>query len=173
MPPYKSRHFYLFEWNKEDELFLNQLVYRLKSSQSPQAIKFYAGLLADRLIEEGGLDSCEAFVPIPGSTKKRIHSELLAAELSQQTGIKTVPLLERNTEAAQQKTLSSHERRLTNPFKLKTEVHEEFTNQMVACGPVMFIDDVLTTGQSIKHAGMLLSPGKPNAVATLFYRPPL
>lgn len=167
------RHVFLFEWKKRDEVFLSQLVYRLKSAQSPQAIKFYASLLADKLIELNRINSFAAFVPIPGSTNSRIHSDLLAEELSQQTGIVTVRVLERVNEAAQQKTLTSRERRLTNPFRVKPEANEEFTLKFFKESPVIFVDDVLTTGQSIKHAETLICPGKPNAVATLFYRPPL
>jgi predicted amidophosphoribosyltransferase len=161
------------EWPREDETMFDQLVYRLKASQSPQAIEFYSDLLAEKLVELQKPGSFRALIPVPGSSKSRNHSERIARRLSQQTGFKTLPVLEKVPSSNQQKILSSFERRIHNPFKLIANAPEEFTTYRQCSGPFIFVDDVLTTGQSIKHAEHVLNCTKPNAVATLFYRPPL
>lgn len=167
-----SRHIFLMEWNHGEELLLAQLVYRLKAGQSPQAIVFYSDLLAERLSLYWDFEEFEAIIPIPGSTANRTHSLQIAEQLSLRSGLPKWDALQKNPTAGQQKILSSSQRKLRNPFRITPNPPEEFTSAKRARGTYLFVDDVLTTGQSVKHAESILNLSKRNAVATLFYRPP-
>lgn len=167
----RAHHIFLFEWKKEDDKLLGPLVYRLKASQSPQAVKFYGFLLAIKLKRYMRFDDFRALVPVPGSAPNRIHSCLLADELARHFDLPKLDLLERLPETKQQKLLSSKERKLQNPFRLRPKSPEEITTYHSTGTDYIFVDDVLTTGQSVKHAESLLNDSKRNVVATLFYRP--
>jgi len=168
-----DRHVFLMEWPRTDEMMFDQLVYRLKASQSPQAIDFYSDLLAEKLVQLKKPGAFEALIPVPGSSQSRIHSQRIAQRLSQQIGLKALSVLEKIPSSNQQKILSSFERRKLNPFRMKASLPEEFTNVDAKHGPVHLVDDVLATSQSIKNAEGLSICIKPNAVATHLYRTPL
>jgi predicted amidophosphoribosyltransferase len=180
-----ENHVYVFKWSRFDEQVLDQLVYRLKANQSPAALAYYSNFLSEKLKMTIDLRQYAGLVPVPGSSSGRNHAEKIADNLSVSLGLKVFKVLEKLEGAKQQKKLTAGERKTHNPFRLKDNLPEDFTASLSETGnssigaqagnPVSFIlvDDVLTTGQSIKHCETRLFPAKRNAVATLFYRPPL
>jgi predicted amidophosphoribosyltransferase len=170
----ETKHIYLIEWLKNESETLDQLVYRLKSNNSKLAIKIYSDLLAEKIKSNIDVKNYEALIPIPGSSETSIHSNLIAYHLSTQLGLKVLIALTKKSDSDTQKKLSAVERKRHNPFQLTHHSPEEFTMQepveIVKTKSYIFVDDVLTTGQSFKHGSDTIYWSKRNIIATLFYR---
>lgn len=157
-------HIYLLEWHKYESDILSEMVYRLKSDNSPQAWDFYSGLLYQKLKENIDLKNYEALVPIPGSKQSSVHSLLLARGLSDRTDLKIMDILKKETEGEQKKLTAAQRKKHNSRVSLKSPSPEHFTK-------VIFVDDVLTTGASFFQCQQALQGGPENLVLTLFYRP--
>ena len=166
---FADRHHYLIEWSSLGSDKTAQLIYRLKSNNSIEAIAHYAELLAPRLLEVTAHSSFAAIVPIPSSKKSSVHAHLLAAKLSQKIGIPVMDVLQKIS-SAEQKTLTASERSLLLSIQLSSRAHEEFTRKASRQRKYIFVDDVLTTGESFKQASAALTDHKQNLIVTLFYR---
>ena len=173
----ESKHVYLIDWQKNQSESLDQLVYRLKCDNSVLAIENYANLLGEKLNSVLDLKEYSALIPIPSANVKSVHAHLIAACLSVKVKLPVYDILTKAAASPSQKKLTAVERKTQNPFSLKLELAEDFTRfkevqktQALSC---IFVDDVMTTGQSFKRCSEALIGSKRNAIATLFYRPSL
>lgn len=173
----QSLHIYLIDWLKNESESLDQLVYRLKSDNSEFAIRSYSTLLAEKLKSVLDLKSYVGLIPIPSANLRSVHAHLITQCLSKQTGLPICDILVKSTTATAQKKLNADERKKLNPFSIRTDLAEDFTRfaevQKTHLPSYIFVDDVLTTGQSFKRCSEALNGSKRNAIATLFYRPSL
>lgn len=157
-----SLHFYLLDWHKTESFFLDQMVYRLKSDNSPAAWSIYSALLLQKI--DINFQNFKGLIPIPGSKPGSVHSLLFARELSALTGLPVLNMLIKKSEASEQKKGTFFERKNQNIIKLDTHQVEHFTKYI-------FVDDVLTTGQSFLQSNRAINAKRENIILTLFYRP--
>ena len=145
------------------------MVYRLKSNNSAQALKFYGKILAAALSHSTDTTEFAGVIPIPSSKKTSVHALILAEEIATATGLPLLNVLEK-TEAPEQKTLSKTERRAGTSIHLKPNLNEEFTSDHVHPLKYVFVDDILTTGESFKQSCHILAGHQDNLAVTLFFR---
>lgn len=157
-----GKHFYLLDWHKKDSHFLDQMVYRMKSDNSSQAWAFYAKLL----FQIGDIDfqKSEMLVPIPGSRPDSVHSFLFARELAILSGLPIRDILVKPGGQAEQKRSTLGERKNAKFALADKRQSEVFTK-------CIFVDDVLTTGQSYFQSNKAVNGRDENTIITLFYRP--
>lgn len=156
-----SRHLYLFNWNKDESAVLDQMVYRMKSDNSYAAWRFYARiLLQTHLIN---FQNYGGFVPIPGSTAVSVHAKLFAEALSVVTGLPVYDLVAKKADAKAQKQGGLLDRKAQNFVACPTLQTELFTK-------LIFVDDVLTTGESFLQSNKAVNGHNENIILTLFYR---
>ena len=156
-----SKHCYLLEWNKNESLAIDQMVYRMKSNNSRAAWRFYARLLLQ--VTEINLQNFDGFVPVPGSSRASVHSTIFAEALSAVSGLPVLDLVIRKTDAKAQKLGSIRDRKIQN-FEPRQQAKTELFTKLI------FVDDVLTTGESFLQSNMAVNGGKENIILTLFYR---
>ena len=166
-----SGHVYLFDWHQGESQVLNQLVYRLKSNNAEIALKLYTKFLADKIRTNLNLNDYSGVIPIPSANINSTHAHTIANELAARFGLNCYDILLKGKSSIAQKRLSAVQRKLQNPFRLAEGSHEDFTGSNPSEKSYIFVDDVLTTGQSFKHCSNAVYWSKRNVIATLFYRP--
>lgn len=156
-----SKHFYLLKWNKEESRAIDQMVYRMKSDNSCAAWRFYSRiLLATSTIN---LQNFVGFVPIPGSTAASVHSKIFAEALSSVSGLPIYDLVAKKANVKAQKQGGIQDRKAPNFVPLPHRQSELFTK-------LIFVDDVLTTGESFLQSNRAVNGHNENVILTLFYR---
>ena len=165
---FSRQQIFLINWLRGESENLNQLVYRLKGKNSTSAIEHYALLLAKKLQLQFKLSTEYAVVPIPSAQSASRHAHIIAGVVAEHLNLKICDVLQKqgvqqNVEI-QQKHLGAEQRKSQSLFTLKPTCSVEFTK-------FIFIDDVVTTGQSFKHCSEALGNNKQNIIASLFYRP--
>lgn len=165
-----SQHIFLIPWCLNDLECVNQLVYRLKNLQSEAALKFYSEKIMLLLQSLNLKHEQNVLIPIPSSRKIFNHAHSLAKLLSTAGYGKYYDVL---AKSGQQQKHLSRSLRGQKGFSIKPE-YEDFTHKLrgVADKPqqVLFIDDVLTTGESFKRCSTLLGVAEKALCVTLFYR---
>ena len=167
---FERDHLYLFEWSKGESDQLSQLVYRLKSNNSVQALQFYAVLLAEKIKKNTEFTTYKGLVPIPSANKKSVHAFILASELSRHLQLPLLDVLQKD-QTKDQKTKSLRERQEDSVIGLKFRFSEEFTVTVKPQQKYIFVDDVLTTGESFIQSSRVLGNHDRNVIVSLFYRP--
>jgi predicted amidophosphoribosyltransferase len=166
-----NRHVFLIPWGLSDLECVSQLVYRIKNLQSPEAMSFYMQKLSVMLKNLNLQSPQNVLIPIPSSRSQLSHAHEMANWLSK-AGFGTVydVLIKKNHQQQKHLKLSL---RGHSGFSIKTGC-EDFTRnlslQNSSSHQVLFIDDVLTTGQSFKRCSELLAIEKKALCVTLFYR---
>lgn len=155
------QHYYLLDWNKNESRVLSQMVYRLKSDNSLPAWSFYSKLLIEKM--NINFQEYAGLVPIPGSKPSSMHSLILARALSSTSGLPVFDILFKKKTAIEQKRMSAFERKNEDTISLKKQQPEHFTK-------CIFVDDILTTGQSFLQSSRAVNGLNENIVITLFYR---
>lgn len=156
-----ARHLYLLDWNKNESLAIDQMVYRMKSDNSRAAWRFYAKIILQ--MSEVKLQNFRGYVPIPGSTAASVHSTVFAEALSANSGLPVFDLLSRKTDSKAQKQGSITDRRTQN-FEQRLGTQAELFTKLI------FVDDVLTTGESFLQSNKAVNGHNENIILTLFYR---
>ena len=161
-------HHYLLRWNKNENTALSQMIYRLKSDNSKQAWAFYADIFYKNILvhENFNFKKYQALVPVPSAKQSSVHSHLFANRLSVLTGLPVHDILVKDTLSVEQKSLTAEQRKLSLNIRLKYPQTEYFTNYI-------FVDDVVTTGESFLQCNSCIKGGTENPVFSLFYRPKL
>lgn len=156
-----DRHKYLIKWKKNESDVINQMVYRLKANNSLPAWSYYSRQFVKKI--NINFKEYAGLVPIPGSKKESVHSWIFAKELSLLTGMPVLDILVKKNETTEQKKLSAYERANSQTIDLRSHQPELFTK-------CIFVDDVLTTGQSFFQSNRAVNGLNENIVLTLFYR---
>lgn len=157
-----SRHKYLIAWCKNESRTLDQMVYRMKSDNSRAAWRFYSRLILE--VIDINLKNFDGVVPIPGSSRASVHSALFADALSSALALPVFDLVTKNRDSVAQKHGSFHERKVQN-FEARQPSQTELFTKLI------FVDDVLTTGESFLQSNRAVNGHKENIILTLFYRP--
>ncbi|MGZ3692385.1 MAG: ComF family protein [Pseudobdellovibrio sp.] len=165
-----ENHIHLYTWKPSQADFFEQLIYRLKYDQAVEALRYYSELLALKLAAEFDLKEFSGLIPIPTAQHKSNHAFIIAETLSRKTGLPIFDILLKEKSSRSQKTLSRVERQKQDAFRLKTPNNEQFTSGKSELKRYVFVDDVLTTGQSYFKCSELVFWSKQNVIATLFFR---
>ena len=167
----KNPHVFLIPWALSDPKSVDQLVYRLKNLQSELAMLNYVKKLTEILEKLSLKNSKNILIPIPSSRSKFNHAHSIAKTLSKD-GFGLYSDILAKKQGDQQKYLS-RSLRAKNRFYVKTDF-EDFTRSLrlkIEEGhQVLFIDDILTTGESFKRCSELLGVAEKALCVTLFYR---
>ena len=117
-------------------------------------------------------DSEAILVPVPGSNAS-YHTTYFAAAIQELTGYKVVPALCKSSDQKSQKSQNKQGRR-DAIFKM----NEEFTAEIYQASTIYLIDDVVTTGLTLKSISKTLRLALPPnqkenlkiSALTLFFR---
>lgn len=156
-----SRHHYLLDWNKDESPAIDQMVYRMKSDNSRAAWRLYARIFLQ--MTEINLQNFSGFVPIPGSSPASVHAMIFAKALSSVSGLPVFDLVVKKTDSKAQKQGSIQDRRTQSFERRPLHKTELFTK-------LIFVDDILTTGESFLQSNLAINGHKENIILTLFYR---
>lgn len=151
-------HYYLIDWLPQESDFLSNYVYCLKGIKAQKAWQAFADLTP-------WLGQFDMVVPIPGSRESSKHSFFLAQALARKAKTPMVPLLKRNKEKLAQKNKNRRDRQSSALL-----LDEQFTIEEFIGHKVLLVDDILTTGSSMKNAIKVLNGMGPVTLFTLFYR---
>lgn len=127
---------------------IKDLILRFKYKGDFHAGEILVSLLEEKIREENLNVDFITYVPIGKDTVKKKEfnqCEYLAKELARNLGIKSIEALKKKNKVKEQKSLSKEEREINvkNAFKLKT-------NNRLEGKSIILLDDVMTTGATLK-----------------------
>lgn len=162
------QHAYLIEWSPGESDTISEMVYRFKDNRNPDAWSFYADLIAHSFCDQVDISDFNALVPIPGSRATSTHAHTFAKHLSEFTGL---PILDglRNVGLVEQKRKTAVERSQIGHAP-SMRLNEVFTQADLASLKLIYVDDIMTTGQTFKHCREALGDTGTAVLVTLFYR---
>lgn len=164
------RHFYLFDWVPGESDLLSSMVYQLKSDRCVRALRFYAKVLILEVLSFH-FEDYNCVLPLPGSKKSSSHSYTVADQISQVCGLPIVKVLQKMNLETQQKKLSLQQRKLVEIKVGALKRRELFTTLKTDKLNPIYVDDILTTGNTLKASIKALAVNQNPCVLTLFYRP--
>ena len=149
--------------------YSKKIIHAAKEENDGCAITAMAVLMYKRILSQGLADKIDGitYVPMHRADKRRRgynQSRLLAQELERLTGKPCVNLLEKTRRTAEQKSLNAQQRRenLAGAFKFARKHKAEGAS-------VLLIDDVCTTGSTLRECGaQLVAAGMKNVFALVF-----
>lgn len=168
---YEFKVFSLFSWDQLSDNLLRNLLLGLKGG-GPREI--YSGLV-DRLclnrLNSASEKEYKNFQVVPAAPRRENfydHAHALAKGVATTLNAKFCPVLIRNSKI-QQKLLSESERRSANVIKNSMKLK---CDQSINCEePVIFVDDIITTGTTALAAFEALGRPKRFEVWVIAHRP--
>jgi predicted amidophosphoribosyltransferase len=170
-PPSTTNHFYLINWISGESDTISKMVYALKSDRAVKSIQYFAKVIAASLENENVNINFDAIVALPGSKKSSCHSVILANALSMHLHRPVLDLLTKSEGATSQKDKTLIQRSETSNHHIKPRPHELFTQDDINQLKLLYVDDILTTGNTYKASRQALRDQKNATLVTLFYRP--
>lgn len=165
-------HFYLFDWVPGESDLISKLIYQMKSNRCEAAIRYYSKILAIGFLEKGrDENSYNCVLPLPGSTDSSVHANLMADEISTILGVVSEPIFCKNQKMAQQKELSFSSRKSIDVQLVPKRVDELFTKLNGLTPIPIYVDDVFTTGNTLKASMKAFGGQKTSYMLTTFFRP--
>lgn len=137
---------------------LRELIHRLKYSRQWALAGRLAQMLRQQMTVEALLAEADLVVPVPLHWRRRIargynQSELLARALTRDTGLRVANLLERTRDTPHQtaiRSLTGRARNVKDAFRMRKGAAG------VAGSRIVLVDDVLTTGATVRTAARAL-----------------
>lgn len=167
-------HFYLFDWRPGESNLLSSMVYQLKSDRCVQALHYYTQMLVNQIwYDQHQMDLFNCVLPLPGSKKTSVHSQIIAKQVAEAFEYPQVDLFVKRRSDVQQKKLNSELRKKVEIEVCAAKTRELFTVLKNHKPNPIYVDDVLTTGNTLKASMKALGPTENACVLTLFYRPTL
>ncbi len=163
----------LLVWRKQDQA-LTYLIHQLKGQDRPDGWNLFAEHLIWRLLRVGGfwgdarLWRSASIVPAPPRTAERLHALGWARALGAVTGLKVRSEVLKVSELRAQKEKNLIERHQSKALTLGVELSE--LRALKARGPILFVDDVCTSGATAQAAFETMGRPKGFGVVTMAYR---
>lgn len=144
---------------------IRNLIRALKGGISPETNLRLALLMAERLLhQEVRLSENTIIVPAPARrTPHRDHAWFLASALSEILGLPLQSAIARISDK-EQKVLSKYEREHLHFKKVEKNSKDR---------PILFVDDLITTGSTVRAARNTLGKGRPFLAISIGYQPRL
>lgn len=150
----------LFDWPETAALRVSQIIQHQKGGARPGLSEALARELFAFAVSRGLRATPETVIALPQGTRTPDHAVLLAEAISGFLGLSMIRLRQEGM-ALQTKALSREERRQ------KTLVSDV---KITAKTPIIFVDDVLTTGSTARAAFNALGRPKQFCVLTVAWR---
>lgn len=139
----------LFDWKPQASNALSSLMTSLKG-RSPDCVwMFYATEFIQNRIGQNAIPKNSILVPCPNFQKKEDHAFQFCQALSKQTGIPMKLLF-----TSESQTHFRHQNRSLREAHLKSRMlwSEKFTKSEFQNQHIIFVDDIITTGTTVKSA---------------------
>ena len=108
---------------------------------------------------------------LPGSKKSSCHSNILGTQVATHLKIQYQTLFKKSPTQRSQKSKTLEQRKSTQVALDDAVRIEQITNYHISKLKIMYVDDILTTGNTFLAARGALGCEKDACVVTLFYRP--
>lgn len=149
---------------------ISQSIHRFKYNDNPEYAKIYAEIIFKYIIKYNFLSKIDCLTSVPIHHKKQKkrgfnQAELIALHFSQLTNIpyKTLLIRTRNTLPQSQIEFNKRYENLNNAFKIKEG--ENIKNKKI-----LIIDDIYTSGSTIKHCRDILEQNGAEVLFLTFVR---
>lgn len=172
---YQQKTLSLYEWRDENEYLSRKMALSLKGGGPRELFHPFAERLCLLRLNLGHRHKQRpVFVPAPGRSGAKLdHAESLALALSEIAGGEYFSALKR-IDLSEQKNKSDSERRLPLPrFLLKEDAFEPLGRFLHESSPLIFVDDIITTGSTAQLAYEALKRPNLFEIWTIFHRPRL
>lgn len=145
---------------------LKQLILNLKYKKDFSAGDILSDLLSDYIRDNIEYDNCIlSYIPLSKKSKKKRgfnQCEYIAKKVSEKLNIEVIEVLIKYKDTAEQKTLNKHDRdkNVKGAFKIKKGISISGCN-------IILIDDVTTTGSTMKEAYKILQENSAKSIKLL------
>ena len=163
-------HHFLINWSPGQSDLVSEMVYRLKSDRGARAWAHYASIITQSLADRLDLETFDALLPLPGSKSSSVHAWLLAKNIGQELALPVLNVLTKSPSTRAQKTKSASERAFIGSDS-QLLLDEQFTREELSNLKLIYVDDILTTGQTFKRAAEAVGARSQSILVTMFYRP--
>ncbi len=145
--------------------FIKEHLHSYKYEFATYYYKIFGEIMLYEIKRKNLYNDIDYIIPVPLDKSKRAfrgynQSELLGEYIGGKLGIKLLnDVLIKTKKTKDQHNLSEHERKknLSNVFKLKN-------NEMIYDKNILILDDILTTGTTLKNCGKLIREGGAKSV---------
>lgn len=164
--------FHLIDWIPEESDLVSEMVYRFKSDKSVNAWQHYAKILLSELTKEMDVHEIDFIVPIPGSTRQSVHSQIFASVAKEILQKPILNILRKSFDGStftEQKKRSKAER-LRNSIEVCELITQDLNELGLHSKHVLVVDDILTSGSSFRQSIVAMGPVKKATLVTLFHR---
>lgn len=164
----KTTCYSVCEYNEENK----KIVFGAKDGRDFYKLCFMATEIHELLKYYGVINEIEAIIPVPAYFLKRLkrgfnHTEKMTRHLSYLSGIDTVKAVRKKKEAAEQKTLNRTDRMMNSEGSYAVRERNRIRNKTV-----LLIDDVSTTGSTLKEISRLLQKDGNKVICAVFAKTP-
>jgi predicted amidophosphoribosyltransferase len=160
------------QWRRYQSDSLSEFIYLLKTKNSDLAWRWLVYTLEQQICQFVHPDPQVVLIPVPGS-RTSYHTNYFCSAIQDLTGCKSVYALTKSTRQSDQKTLTAISRKSS-----KFLVSEEFTERLASFKQIYLVDDIITTGATLKNISEAIREALPEPKKkglkicglTLFYR---
>lgn len=164
--------FHLINWIPDESDLVSEMVYRFKSDKAINAWRHYAKILLSELAREIDVHEIDYIVPVPGSTRQSIHSQIFAIMAKEILQKPILNILKKSSDQSiftEQKKRSKVERS-RNSIEVCELITHDLSELDLPSKHVLVVDDILTSGSSFRQSVEAMGPVKKATLVTLFHR---
>lgn len=132
-------------WLKNESDCLSELIYLLKTRSSEQAWAWFVDKLESEICTIIDPHPGTVLISVPGS-KKSFHTDYFSGQVEKLTGCRLIKPMYKMNVARPQKLKTAAERKGT-----EFAFNEEFTDIVSTATKIYLIDDIVTTGATLKN----------------------